>query len=284
MKTIILFFTVLISMNLFSQEFDYLPFSTTNQIIKHTFYTLSYSEKNEQAEWVAYELTKSKVYGQVSRTDNFREDPLVKTGSATLSDYKGSGYDRGHLAPAGDMKSSRTSMSESFYMSNMSPQIPSFNRGIWKKLEGQVRTWAVENEHIYIVTGGILSSKLGSIGNGVTIPKYYYKVILDYNEPEIKAIALILPNEKGTKQLDEYVVTIDRVENLTGIDFFPALPDDLENKLEADSDPSKWSFSPITISTSSKSQSVQCRGITQAGARCKRMTTNENGFCWQHQD
>ena len=284
MKTIIFFITVLISMNLYSQEFDYFPTSTTGQIIKHTYYTLSYSEQNEQAEWVAYELTKSRVYGEVSRTDNFREDPLVKTGSATLNDYKGSGYDRGHLAPAGDMKFSGTAMSESFYMSNMSPQTPGFNRGIWKKLEAQVRTWAVENEHIYIVTGGIFSSKIGSIGNGVTIPKYYYKVILDYKEPGIKAIALILPNEKGTKQLDEYVISIDRVENLTGIDFFPALPDDLENKLEADSDPSKWSFSSITISTSSKSQSVQCKGITQAGTRCKRMTTNENGYCWQHQD
>jgi len=285
MKRLVFFFLVsLIIPKGFTQTFDYLPFSTTNQIINHTYYTLPYSEQNEQAEWVAYELTKSRVYGEVSRTDNFREDPLIKTGSAILSDYKGSGYDRGHLAPAGDMKFSKTAMSESFYMSNMSPQTPGFNRGIWKKLEGQVRIWAVENEHIYVVTGGILSSKIGSIGNGVTIPKYYYKVILDYNEPEIKAIALILPNEKGTKQLDEYIVSIDRVENLTGIDFFPALPDDLENKLEADSDPSKWSFSPITISTSSKSQSVRCKGITQAGTRCKRMTTNENGYCWQHQD
>ncbi len=98
MKTIIFFITVLISMNLYSQEFDYFPTSTTNQIIKHSYYTLSYSEQHEQAEWVAYELTKSRVYGEVSRTDNFREDPLVITGSATLSDYKGSGYDRGHIA------------------------------------------------------------------------------------------------------------------------------------------------------------------------------------------
>jgi len=283
-RFIFIFLISIIFSNGFGQTFNYLPTSTTNQIIEHTYFILSYSERNEQAEWVAYELTKSRVYGEVSRTDNFREDPLVKTGSATLNDYKGSGYDRGHLAPAGDMKFSKTAMSESFYMSNMSPQIPGFNRGIWKKLEGQVRIWAVENEHIYIVTGGILSSKIGSIGNSVTIPKYYYKVILDYKEPGIKAIALILPNEKGTKQLDEYVVTIDRVENLTGIDFFPALPDDLENKLEADSDPSKWSFKPITISSSSKSQSVRCKGITQAGARCKRMTTSENGYCWQHQD
>jgi endonuclease G len=90
------------------------------------------------------------------RKDNFRSDPKVKTGSAALSDYKGSGYDRGHLAPAADFKWSATAMSESFYMSNMSPQVPGFNRGIWKNIESTVRNWAVENDEIYIVTGPVL--------------------------------------------------------------------------------------------------------------------------------
>ena len=104
------------------------------QIVNHLGYSLSYNEKNEQASWVAYELTADQVRGTVKRKDSFRSDPLIKTGSASLSDYKGSGYDRGHLAPAADMKWSTTAMSESFFMSNMSPQLPGFNRGIWKKL------------------------------------------------------------------------------------------------------------------------------------------------------
>ncbi len=222
-------------------EFNYLPTSTTNQVVKHTYYTLSYSEKYEQAEWVAYELTDEMVKGQTERTDNFREDPLVLTGSATLEDYKGSGYDRGHLCPAGDMKINQTAMSESFYLSNMSPQKPDFNRGIWEKLESQVRKWAIENKHLYIITGGVLKGDLPTIGvNKVGVPKYYYKVVLDYTEPEIKEIGFILPNEKSIKQLYEYVISVDSIENLTGIDFFPALPDDIEEELESAVDANKW--------------------------------------------
>lgn len=247
----ILKYSILIILTIFfflskAQSFDYLPTSTTNQIIKHTYYTLSYSEKNEQAEWVAYELTEERVAGNVKRTDNFRIDPVVTTGSSTPEDYKGSPYDRGHLAPAADMKFNSTAMSECFYMSNMSPQVPSFNRGIWQQLEAQVRTWAVAYKDIYIVTGGILKYTMGEIGsNRVSVPKYFYKVVLDYTEPDIKAIALLLPNEKGTKQLEEYVITIDSIETLTGIDFFPALPDPLENELESSVHPEKWTFETI---------------------------------------
>jgi len=162
---------------LFAQ--DLFPTSTTNQVVDHTYYSLSYSEDHEQAEWVYYMLTGEMVRsGSVSRTDNFREDPSVTTRSASLGDYKGSGYDRGHLCPAGDMQINNISMSESFYMSNMSPQEPSFNRGIWKKLESTVRNWAVKEDTIYVVTGGVLSSSKGSIGPcRVTVPEYYYKMV-----------------------------------------------------------------------------------------------------------
>ena len=220
-----------------------MPTSTTDQIIHHTYYTLSYSEEYEQAEWVAYELTKEKVSGRFNRKDEFREDPKVKTGSASLADYKGSGYDRGHLAPAGDMKFSRQAMSESFYMSNMSPQNASFNRGIWRELEEQVRNWAYENNHIYVITGGILNSCSNYIGeNQVGIPEYYYKIILDYNEPDIKAIALVLPNKKGDKDLSSYIKSIDYIEDITGIDFFPELPDPLEKSLESQASKYQWSW------------------------------------------
>lgn len=290
-KALFTSFFVILFIQAFTQNFNYLPISTTGQIIKHQFYTLSYSEDHEQAEWVAYELTKKEVFGTFQRTNDFRPDPLVKTQSAQLSDYKGSGYDRGHLAPAGDMKMNHTSMSESFFMSNMSPQTPSFNRGIWLQLEKQVRAWAVWDESIYVVTGGVFKDFLGQIGtNHVMIPGSFYKVIIDYREPWIKAIAFVLPNEKGTKQLIEYVVTIDYVESITGIDFFPALPDSLENILESTKDVSKWFFEPIKSTTSVKSTSsgvkstaVQCKGIAKStGVRCKNKTKNVPGYCHYH--
>ncbi|NTV46324.1 MAG: DNA/RNA non-specific endonuclease [Chlorobiales bacterium] len=223
--------------------FNYLPTTKEGQIIKHEYFTLSYAEKHEQAEWVAYELTKMMVKnGELKRNDDFRPDPDVSTRSATPEDYSNSGYDRGHLVPAGDMEFSMTAMSETFYMSNMSPQDPAFNRGVWKHLEEQARKWSIQNEKIYIVTGGVLTDGLPTIGrNKVSVPRYFYKIILDYEEPGIKAISFLIPNERSKKPLNTFVVSIDSVEALTGIDFFPALPDKLENELEKTSNLRQWS-------------------------------------------
>jgi endonuclease G len=222
---------------------ELLPTSTTGQIVRHTYYTLSYSEKDEQPEWVYYTLTAEMLKGKQKRTNDFRQDTLITSISAQPLDYKHSGYDLGHLCPAQDMKLNKTSMSESFLMSNMSPQKPSFNRGIWKKLEAKVRKWAITEGRIYVVTGGILTSNKGKIGlDGVSIPKYFYKVVYD-PKGQGKMIALLLPNEKGRNPLQTYVVSVDSVESLTGIDFFPELPDTLENLLERNKDLSGWSFS-----------------------------------------
>ena len=228
---------------LFSQQLELPKSAPSDQIVHHSNYTLNYSELHEQAEWVAYTLSSSDVYGSIGRTNDFRIDPKVKTGSASLPDYKGSGYDRGHLAPAGDMKSTYTAMSESFYMSNMSPQLPSFNRGIWKKLESTVRNWAVDYQKVYIVTGAVLTATYPTIGmNNVSIPEFYYKVILDYEQPEIKGIGFILPNQKSSQSLQSYAVSIDEVERFTGIDFFHSLSDDVEEQIESDVTLNKWSF------------------------------------------
>ena len=215
-----------------------------DEVIHHSYYTLSYNEDHEQANWVAYKLTSEMIQnGSYNRTDNFRPDYKVKNQSSQLSDYKGSGYDRGHLCPAGDMKISKIAMSESFYMTNMSPQSPSFNRGIWKSLESIVRTWAIENDEIYVVTGPILTDIIGSIGsNSVSIPKYYYKVILDYKEPELKGIGFVLENAKSKSSLVSYAISIDNVEELTGIDFFPSLPDTIENIIEESFSIDKWNW------------------------------------------
>ncbi len=244
MKKTILFIFLLAATPLFSQNIE-LPYSfNKSEIIQHTGYALKYNEQYEQAEWVAYQLTVEEVNGKYERSDNFHKDPHVSTGSAALKDYRGSGYDRGHLIPASDMKWSSNAMSSSFYMSNMSPQDPSFNRGIWKKLEEQVREWAVENREIYVVTGPVLTNgPYQTIGvNKVAVPNHYYEVVLDYLEPELKAIGFILPNIKGSYPLSQYAVTVNEVEKKTDIDFFYVLSDDVEEMLESELNLSLWSL------------------------------------------
>ncbi len=145
-------------------------------------YTLCYRESYEQAEWVAYTLTPEKLVKNTKRTGDFREDPEISTGSALPEDYRFSGYDRGHLAPAADFAYSLETMTDSFFMSNMSPQTPAFNRGGWAKLEAFVRTLAAKAETLYIVTGPVLeknAGEYGSIGeNCVSVPEFFYKALL----------------------------------------------------------------------------------------------------------
>lgn len=219
----------------------YSPFE--DEIVRHKGYTLGYSEEHEQARWVAYELTAVEVNGQVARTDNFRIDPRVSTGSSAPSDYSRSGFDRGHLAPAADMKLSKDYMGESFYMSNTSPQVPSFNRGVWKKLENQVREFALRYNSIYVVTGPIFMPSDSTIGlNGVTVPSYFYKVLLTKHSSEFHAIGFFLPNQAGQESLEFYATSVDAVEELTGLDFFIGLSDRTEDEVESSFDYSKWMF------------------------------------------
>ena len=221
--------------------FNYYPSLNRGVLVQHQHFSLSYAEEHEQAEWVAYELTKAEVLINIERTDDFRQDPKIPTGSATLDDYYRSGYDRGHLAPAGDMGFSEEAMSESFYLSNMSPQNRKFNRGVWKNLEEDVRDWAVVNGSIYVVTGPVFGNDLKKIGtNEVSVPTYYYKVLLDYQQPDIKAIGFLLPNEGTSQPPQDFIESIDNIEAYTGLDFFPELPDDLEEDLESTMNIQGW--------------------------------------------
>ena len=225
-----------------SFDFGWPAYTQEDQIVEHQYYSLSYNEKHEQANWIAYSLTSENLSSaQFKRKDNFKEDPLVTTQSATLADYKKSGFDRGHLAPAADFTWTENGLDESFFMSNMSPQAPSFNRGIWKKLEEQVRNWARKNDKLYIVTGPVLTKKLDHIGkNKVSIPEYYYKAILDIEEPEIKAIAFLMKNGKSSSELLTFSMSIDELEETTGLDFFPLLPDELEFNIERELNLDLW--------------------------------------------
>lgn len=254
------------------------------ELVPHTYYVLDYNEAHEQANWVIYFAGAS---GFASRKDHFREDTSVSTGSATLADYKNSGYDRGHLAPAADMKMNALAMSESFYLSNMSPQTPAFNRGIWSQLEQLVRAWAQVTHSLadVIITGPVLRDSIcGQIGQGVTVPCRYYKI---YADPESgKAIAFILPNAASSIPLREFATTIDSVEVLTGIDFFYQLPDSLQQVMEARWKPEEWNWSakPTTSqSNGDKTETRQCAGITASGTQCSRNATSGD-YCWQHEE
>lgn len=221
-------------------------------IVSHTGYTLSYSEEYEVPYWVAYSLTREEVITQTAeRKDNFRPDELIPTDSASLNDYKKSGYDRGHMAPAADFKWSEEAMSDTFYLSNMCPQVHSFNAGIWSDLESAVRSIAYTDGEVYVVTGPVLTDgPYETIGeNNVAVPKYFYKVILDYTDPVIKAIGFIMPNENSSEPLSYFAMSVDEVEEITQIDFFPALPDDIEDVVEAEFDPSLWALRSFSISS-----------------------------------
>ncbi len=284
MKNLMLAIAVLFTSGITAQEFDYLPTSTTNQIINHNYYSLSYSPKHKQAEWVAYKLTPEMLSGQEKLTHDYRTDPKISSGLAEISDYKNSGYVKAHLAPTDDMKLDQTAMSESYFMSNISPQSSAFNSGIWKNLEDMVRSWVLSNGEVYVVCGGILKNNKGHIGvNRVSIPGEYYKVVLD-TDPEFKVIGFVMTNTKGYGKLKSYVVSVDDIETITGIDFCPSLPDGIEEEIEGEIDLDYWNLN-VNTSASKNSAAVQCKGIGRtSGARCKNKTTNPNGYCKLHQN
>ncbi len=204
--------------------FDFLPSDSKGQVLYNPYFALSYAEKYEQAEWVAYELTAERLNQKwVDRTDEFLPDERIKGQSASLADFRNSGYDRGHLVPAADMAFAEEAMRYSFLLSNISPQAKDFNQGIWRELEELTRTWAKENEALYIVTGPVLSQPVkGTIGeNKVSVPSAYFKVLLDVTEPQFKGIAFLIPNEVSYEPLYKFAVSIDAVEQLTGLNFFP---------------------------------------------------------------
>jgi endonuclease G len=267
-------------------------------VVTHLGYSFSYKESYEQAAWVAYVLTAAEVQGTVSRSDDFREDLDVTTGSATDADYKGSGFDRGHLAPAADMKWSKQAMEESFYYSNMSPQIKGFNRGIWKELEELVRDWAAKYDSLYVVTGPVFSKNMLTIGpNKVAVPPSYYKIVLDLTHPNPSAIGFVIPNESSSLEPYKFVKSIDEIERLTGLDFYVGLPDDVEFNVEQRSNVNAWDWHPVHASRNKvpnnyeqesnsnnpqMNNSVQCSGITKKGKRCKNKTTAADGRCHLH--
>ncbi|WP_452221665.1 DNA/RNA non-specific endonuclease [Lacinutrix salivirga] len=221
----------------------FLPTSTTGQIVHHEGYSLSYSEPHEQAEWVAYELKKEHLSSSNFKRPYFEIDNAVKTGAAHWRNYKKSGYDRGHLCPAGDRKYTKEAHDETFLTSNISPQNHDFNAGLWNRLEQKTRYWASKYDGVFVVSGGVLNGTLKTIGEEkVAVPNQFYKVLIDTNSGDTKVIAFLMNNEDSNQPLYKFVTSVDRIEELTGIDFFSELDDETENKIEASRDYKGWSF------------------------------------------
>lgn len=212
------------------------------QYIEHTGYTVSYNTDWRIPNWVAYQLTRNEVQGEVERFDRFLPDPAISYNPVVTKDYSHSGYDRGHMAPAADMKWSEQAMKESFYMTNICPQNHSNNAGDWKDLEEMVRDLAMEYDSIYIVCGPIVTSTDMTIGSErrIVVPQGFYKALLRYTGHHWTAIAFKMPNAAGNKPLMTHIHSVDEIEQEIGIDLFHLLPDSIEQSVEADYHISDW--------------------------------------------
>lgn len=218
-------------------------------ILRRTAYTVSYDAETRLPRWVAWHLTASHTDGEYDRNGlKFAEDYDVPEPRATNDDYRNSGYDRGHLCPSGDNKWSREAQVQSFLYTNCCPQVHSLNAGDWNELEQRCRKWAEDFGGVYIVSGPILDTgkKHKTIGpHKVVVPERFFKVIL-YMGKSPMAIGFVCDNEDGDRALNDYVATVDEVERLTGLDFFPSLPDDIEAEVESKASLNDWK-SPIKV-------------------------------------
>ena len=208
-----------------------------NLLIVKEEYILSYNCSKGIANWVGWRTSESDL-GDLSRSDDFREDNSLpkKCYQVDENDYRGSGYDRGHLIPSGDRTKSKSANSSTFLMVNMIPQNKANNREVWRELEIHARELVEEGLILHSFAGG--SGRIKTISNGkITVPEHTWKVILIENQKtkEVDAIAVIMPNSEKVKKTDwtDYLVTVDKVESVTGYDFFAYLSDDVEEAIES---------------------------------------------------
>lgn len=223
-------------------EMVIIPEGMTNETYSYTGFTTYFNRDTHIPNCTSYELTRQETNGDVPRASNFAQDPNLE-GSATSQDYSYSGYDRGHMVPAGDMKWDATAMEECFYMTNIVPQKKALNSGAWNKLESKIRNWAERDSALIVITGPIVTAKDLNVtigDNNVVVPGSLFKIVLAPYATPMRAIAFIYPNEKANGGLEKYAVSVDAVEEATGMDFFSTLPDDIEATVEATYDLNIW--------------------------------------------
>lgn len=210
--------------------------------LKREGYITTYSPENKIPVWVAWNLTADRTDGPYKREGNkFTADTDVPAPRAEHQDYVNSGYDRGHMCPSADCRWSQKAQEQSFLLTNICPQLHNLNGGDWKELEDRCRTWALQYGSIYIVCGPLLMNKKHkTIGkNKVVVPEAFFKVVLRLGD-QPAAIGFIYRNERANKTMSSYVNSVDEVERITGLDFFSALPDNIEKKVEAKADLNEW--------------------------------------------
>ena len=210
-------------------------------IINRSSYTVSYNATTRLPNWVMWHLTAEHTDGPLKRMNNFHEDEDCPLPRATLQDYRGSGWSRGHMCPAGDNKWDDKAMYDSFSLVNVCPQNSKLNSGLWNSIEMDCRKWARKFGDIYIVCGPVLMKrKHETIGdNEVVVPEAFFKVVLGLAGTP-KAFGFIVRNTEGNKKKDLFYNSVDDVERITGYDFFPALPDDIEDAVEATARIEDW--------------------------------------------
>ena len=217
----------------------------SERILNRKNYTASFNTKWNIPNWVAWDITKEELVEKYERTDYFDVDPEINPDRAvTYGDYSGSGYDRGHMCPAGDNRYDATAMEECFYMTNICPQDHELNKETWNDLEIACRRWARRYGKVYVVCGPIVydADNAEVIGrrHKVVVPDAFFKVILIVNKQTPQAIGYIFQNNSSRKPWKAY--SVDEVEEITGIDFFPTLPDEIENPLEANYNTNLWGW------------------------------------------
>lgn len=245
MKRILVIFSGLCGLVVNAQKYELPAPSPREQQVQHTLFTVSYNEGYELPSWVAWQLTPEQAKATGTFKEKYSEDPEVTTGTATTKDYRDAGFIIGQLVPPEDMFISQQALSETFLLSNTAPMKPAFNKYVWEVIEKLIREWAKEGNTLYIITGPVLKdAPFGTFGpNKVSIPTRYYKAVLDVHGE--RAIGFIIRSNVASGAPKSFAITVDELEKITGLDFFTELPDDLEQKVEAGNDLTKWNFKAL---------------------------------------
>lgn len=221
-------------------EYTLIGSSIPSKDLEYEGFRVSFNPQTHVPNWVGWELLGSETTGDISRSNNFWQDMDVE-GCASLEDYRRSGYDRGHMCPAADQKWSQKAMEDCFVLTNMAPQDGALNRGAWQTLEDKTRQWAQRDSALIVVAGPIYNpGEKRFIGDGVRVPDAFFKVLLAPYVELPRAIGFVYPNMSSPGNMQNYVMTVDEIETLTGYDFFSSLPDEIENEVEAVASFKEW--------------------------------------------